>query len=314
MRADPARLKARGATAVNLDEVRAALHDTFLPDDWRPGAVAPFYIACDVCDPDFAPEQYRYLRLDGRVASALKVFVRRLHHPSGPLPVTIIGGVCTREELRGRGLIGPVIQDALDYSRRLGAAAMLIVTPRPNYYLRHGFVYFPTCLHSGRIPEVPRGGGRIEPLTAADAGWMTDLFNGHPARYGPIVRTEQYTARWVLERRLARLDFVGLKYVARGRPIAYIIAHVRPRTISVAESLSTPRAVHAQARLLSSFLATGRRRFDCNFPPEHPLVRHLCARGVRIRCGGVRRLMCQPLSDAFPVPGREFFYSVLDNV
>ena len=308
------KLKAQGARAADVDEVRALLHETFLDRNWEPGALAPFYRAYEICDPDYRPAQYRFLRLRGRVVSALGVFVRHLHHPRGPVPVTIIGGVCTRERLRGRGLIEPVIEDSLRYSRRLGASAMLIVTPRPNYYLRHGFVYFATCAFEGAIPHVPPGRARIEPLTPDDAAWMTEMYNAHPERYGPIVRAERYVAKWVLEMRLAQLSTIGLKHVARGRPTAYTIATVGKEEIAVQESVGGPRSGAAQARLLSSFLLTGRTRFECPFPAEHALVRYLCDSGANLKLRRTERFMYRALKNNFPVPGEEFFYSLVDFV
>lgn len=308
------KLKAQGARRGDLAEVREALHATFMPKDWTPGALVPFYLAYDQCDPEFRPQQYRFLRLRGKVVSVLKLFVRTLHHPGGPVPVTVMGGVCTREALRGRGLIKPVIEDSVEYSRRLGASAVLIVTPRPNYYLRHGFLYCRSWTHSAPIPNIALGGARVEPLTMEDAGWMTEMYNASAAAYGPIVRSERYTARWVLHMRLTDPNRSGLKLMVRGTPRAYMIGRVGKKLISVEESVSAPRSVRAQAQLLSTFRVTGRKRFDCPFPAEHPLVRFLADSPTGVRRRPRKQFMYHALRDDFPVPGREFYYSPLDNV
>ena len=84
----------------DLAAIRGLMLDTFLGKNREPGALTDFSVAYEVCDPDFTPEQYLFRKYRGRITSALKVFVRRLHHPAGPVLVTIIGGVCTREDHR----------------------------------------------------------------------------------------------------------------------------------------------------------------------------------------------------------------------
>jgi len=309
----PMPVRVTAARNEDLPAVRQAMHDTFCPNH-QPGPLAPFYVRYEVCDPDFQPEQYRFRRLRGRVASLLKVFVRRLHHPSGPLPVTIIGGVCTREEYRGRGLIGPVIRDSLEYSRSLGAKAEIIVTPRKDYYLRHGFTYVTTHDRTARIPDLPAADACVEPLRGDDAGWMTELFNGSADGYGPIVRTETYTRKWLLEMRLASADMLGLKLLRRGRPAAYGIFNFRDRPLRIMEVVSKRGDGRDEAALLSFCRTLGRDRFAAHVPARHPLIRFLAAARVRVRAIPAERYMYLALDPSFPVPDQDFIYSWLDFV
>ena len=307
-------VKICACTLDSLGEVRELMRQTFCGRDFVPGPQAPFYIAYDVCDPDFRPEQYRFRRLRGRVVSALKVFVRRLDRAGGVIPVTLIGAVCTREGLRGRALIKPVIEDSLAYSRSLGAEAELIVTPRPNYYQRHGFRAFPTVLYEGRIPEREEDKARIEPLQRDDAGWMTELFNQSAFAYGPIVRSEQYTGRWILEMRLASGENLGLKLLRRGKPVAFMIAAIKDDPVRVYEAVSRSRSGVEEATLLSFLGRFSRSRFVCSFPDAHPLIGFLRQAGARLKRTVENRLMYYPLGPSFPAPGEEFFFSQLDNV
>ena len=303
-----------GATEKDLPEVRELLRVTFRGPGFQPGAVAPFYVAYDICDPWFRPEQYRFRRRRGKTVSALKVYVRTLHHRDGPIPVTVIGAVCTAERLRGRGLIGPVIEDALAYSRRIGAKAQFIVTPRRNYYLRHGYRYFETTEYSGRLPEVAPKGVRIEPLHRGDAGWMTDLFNAASLGYGPIVRTEEYTGKWVLQMRLAQPDALGLKLLRRGRPAAYLCARAEKGALRIVETASRRRDGADEATLAACLRFLGAGRFRAHVPAAHPLLRGLRAAGARLRSARIERCMVYPLDDAFPMPDDGFCYSFFDLV
>ena len=306
-------VKVCGASAKELGEVHETLRETFARDA-EPGAVKPFYIACDVSDPDYRPEQYRFRRFRGRVVSALKVYVRRLHHPNGPVPVTVIGGVCTRQEYRGRGMIGPVMQDSLEYSRSLGAKAELIVTPRPDYYLRHGFAYAKTYERTARIPELPLRNGRVEPLRPEDAGWVTDMFNAAAQGYGPVIRTEEYTRKWVIGMKLTKPDCLGFKLLRRGRPVAYGAFSFNGDRIHVMEIASRKRNGVEESALLSVCGPLGRQRFVAHFPREHPLIAHLSQSGTRVGRKPIQRYMYYPLDPSFPIPDEHFEYSRLDFV
>ena len=303
-----------GAVPDDLDEVRAVLNETFVRED-DAGARPAFYTRYERCDPDFRPEQYRFRRLRGRIVSALKVYVRTLHHPDGPIPVTVIGGVCTRPHLRGRGVVGPVIEDAVDYSRSLGAKAVMIVTPRKNYYLRHGFTYVTTYERSGRVPELRPRGARIEPVWADDAGWMTEIWNAAADGYGPIVRTEAYTRKWICEMRLSSPKHFGFKRVRRGRPVGYVIFDFfRGDVMQVTECVSRSCRGRDEAALLSFARRIGQDRFSCHFPVRHPLIRFLREKRARLTVAPTERFMYYSLNDAFPIPDETFYYSVCDFV
>lgn len=302
-----------GATREEIPEVRAVLHDTF-EKNREESARQRFYIVYDVCDPDFQPEQYRFRRMRGQIVSALKVYVRTLHHPDGPVRVTVIGGVCTREKLRGRGLLRPVIRDSLEYSRSLGARAELIVTPRRDYYLRHGFTYVTTHNHHGRTPDLPAKDVRFEPLAEEDAGWMADMFHAAARGYGPIVRTETYVRKWILGARLGYIDMVGVKMIRRGRPVAYGIFSFREKPMQVAEVVSKRGHGSDEAALVGWCRHLGAERFVAHFPAQHPLVAFLNAGGRRLRAEPVEQYMYHALDPSFPIPGESFHYSRLDYV
>ena len=70
----------------------------------------------------------------------------------------------------------------------------------------------------------------------------------------------------------------------------------------------------AQARLLSSFLVTGRTKFECPFPAEHTLVRYLQGRRSRLKRRRVERFMFRALKDDFPVPGEELRCDLPDTL
>jgi len=305
------------ATEEDMPEIRALMHATFVRDRWFPVSEPPFYVRYDRCDPAHAYEQYRFRRRRGEIVSALKVYVRQLQHPDGPVPVTVLGAVCTAEKLRGRGLIAPVIQDSIEYSRSLGAKAVMIVSPRRNYYQRHGFRYFPTAPFSGRIPEADPGNARIEPIRLDDAGWMTEMFNAQGLRYGPIVRGEEYTREWVLGMRLAQRPWVGLKLLRRGRPAAYLIANMGKtggKLFGLIECASRKRDGTDEAILLAFLRRLNRSRFDTLLPAEHALIRHLKATGRRLRRTHIEKFMYYALDDSFPIPGEEFCYLITDSV
>lgn len=307
----PARLY--GATAREVSEVRAMVHESYA-QVCQPGPRSPFYIRYDVCDPDFRAEQWRFRRQRGRIVSALKVYRRTLHHPQGPVPVTLIGGVCTRPHLRGRGLVGPVIRDSLAYSRSVGAWAQMIVSPRRNYYLRHGYKYFTTHNRTGVVPAVGLGLAHVEPLGVDDAGWMTEASNASANGYGPIVRSETYTRDWVIEMRLAMTGYHGFKLVRRGRPVAYGVFDFSTDPLRLLDIASCSGKGADQARVLAFCRTLGRRRFTCHLPETHPLVESLLRGGVRLWSEPVERFMYYPLCDTYPIPDASFTYSLLDLV
>jgi predicted GNAT family N-acyltransferase len=316
----PTKTRVFHATEADLPAVRALLHATFVRE--KPAAEIPFYTRYEVCDPDYRPGQYLFRRLGRQVVSALKVFVRRLHHPAGPVLVTIIGGVCTREDLRGRGLVRPVIEESLRYSRRLGARAELIVTPRRGYYLRHGFRYFDTVVHEGLVPSIRLGDAGVGMIMADDAAWMTEAYNRQPQAYGPIVRSEAYVREWVLGMRLTRLEKVRLKLLRNGRPTAYLIGEVG-KGLDSAQGEPGARVIEAvtesgdgedAARLLAFLARFGIRRFVAGLPDSHPLIASLRRHRVPLRRSAEQRFMYYPLDPAFPIPDEEFYYSSLDLV
>ena len=302
------------AAEKDVPRCRDLMRRTFRGEEHRPGVVAPFYVAYDQCDPLYAPEQYRIRTQRGKVVCALKLFVRRLHHPNGPVPVTIIGSVCTERRLRGRGLIKAVLEDSLAYSREIGARAQLIVTPKPGYYARHGYRYFKTVEWSGRLPDVTVRGARIEPLAPADdAGWVTDLHNAWSRGYGPIVRTEAYTRQWTLEMRLARPNCFGLKLLRRGRPAAYLCAWTELGRLRIVETAAVKRGEDMVA-LASALSRIGGGGFRAHMPDRHPFIAALRACGARPRRALEERTMAYPLDDAFPMPDETFYCSRFDHV
>ena len=302
------------ATERDLPTVRRLIVGTFAPNALRPGPLTPYLAAENACDPSFRPAQYIFRRDRKGVVSALKLTVRELHHPSGPVKVTLIGGVCTRPEMRRRGLVGPVIRESLAYSKRIRAAGQIIVTPIRDYYLRHGYTYFPSVVHSGKLPDLPARLPRVELLTPKDADWATELYNAAADGYGPIMRTAEYMRKWVLEMRLLRRALVGLKLLnARRRPAAYLIAEFSDKGTRIHEAVSRSRTGRDEALLLAHLRTLNRRRFTFQAPDSHPLVRCL-RRRQRVTRKVVQRFMYYPLKRAFPVPDETFSYSMLDMV
>jgi predicted GNAT family N-acyltransferase len=306
--------KIHHAKPEDLDEIHELMLDTFRGKVRERGAFTEFTVAYEVCDPDFTPAQYLFRRYRGRIVSALKLFARRLHHPSAPVLVTILGGVCTREDMRGKGLIKPVIDCSLDYSRELGAKGVLIVTPRKGYYERYGFRYIADTAFTGPIPDLAPASGRIERLRYEDAGWMTAMYNAYPWPYGPIVRAEAYTRKWILEMRLARPEYFGVKLIRNGEPVAYAIADPVAEPLFLREAVSGSRSGSDEAALLSFFRALGRDQFACRFPEESALMKLLRARAHPLSETPYAGRMFRAISPDFVTPGDEFFYSSLDNV
>jgi len=295
------------ATPANLPEVHKLLAATFNKSKLHePG------------DPGYRPGQFIFRRRRGKAVSALKVYLRQLHHPGGAVPVTLIGGVCTREDLRGRGLIAPVIAESLRYSRKLGAKAQLIVTPRRNYYLRHGYRYFKTAVHAGALPDLTLRGARVELLRQDDAPWMTELYGAQRFAYGPMVRNEDYVRFRIVAQAASRPGRIGLKLLRKGEPVAYLVAGIGAEEkgspdLRVLEAVSRAGDGAYAAVLLSFLRSLQGARFVCNFPDDHPLVRFLRRRG-RLKRTTEERFMYYALDDSFPMPGENFYFSFLDFV
>lgn len=289
------------------------MHETFCPNAPRRHVRPPFYFAYDVNDPDYQPEQHIFRRDRKGVASALKLFVRQLHHPSGPIKITLIGAVCTRKDCRGQGLAGPVIRESLDYSRRIRATAQFIVTPIKNYYLRYGYRYFPSIEYSGDLPDLPARLPRVEVLQSSDAAWMTEAYNAAADGYGPIVRSEDYMKNWILGLRLSRLNHVGLKLLRRGEPVAYLIADISQKEARVREAVSQRRNGRDLGLLAAHLRTLNKRRFVFFGRDAHPLVSHLDRR-QKLQRRRIERFMYYPFSGSCPDPDETFMYSALDNV
>jgi predicted N-acetyltransferase YhbS len=294
--------------------VQALIQRTFMPKAGPPLKLASFCQMHQLTDPAFAPEQYIFRRDRRGVVSALKVFVRELHHPAGPFKVTLIGNVCTREDQRRKGLIGPVLRASLDYSKRIGAKGQFIVTPREGYYERHGYRCFKTLRFTGPLPDAPPDTVRIELLQRRDATWMTEMYNRRGGPYGPIVRSLEYMRKWVLTGHVGRLGRIGLKLVRRGKPVAYLIAEIG-RPACICETVALSDRGRDEALLAGHLRRLGRRRFEMESVAEsHPFILSLRRRGARLRRETREHAMAYPLSPDLPPPGEAFTFSPLDKV
>ncbi len=148
-------------------------------------------------DPYRRVDAIRVALVDGRVASTLRVFPRRIYLAGQAVSMGGIGEVCTDEAYRGRGLSGLLLQDAIRFMEEEGIALSLLFASYHSHYGKYGWQVVPMP-----VGITTMGASDLETRPAdlpADAGQLRALHAAYaPQHDGAIVRDHlDYWTGWV---------------------------------------------------------------------------------------------------------------------
>ncbi|MFJ5178480.1 GNAT family N-acetyltransferase [Streptomyces griseoviridis] len=226
---------------------------------------------------------------DGRVLSALHWMPRPIRSADGATDrVGCLGGVATRPEARGRGLVTRLLADAVDAMTADRCAWSLLCTGTPDVYRSAGWETFPTPLwHAGlpARPAPPPDTALPRTAGAADTARLAALHDRFDAaRPLTTVRT---AADWRLrvphwyDRTTVTLLTDPTTAAAPGadpaRPGGYAVARLGPGAAEVLELALAGPDPAARARALLTGIAVraraaGHRRLTVR-APDVPAVR-----------------------------------------
>ncbi len=119
----------------------------------------------------------------------------RLKSEDRQLPVALIGGVCTDEAWRGKGLATQIVSECLKRARDSGAALVFLWGSEHSLYQKLGFEL---C---GEQARLQLGSLRLpEPARALDVkmGWTPEIFSLMQARTIGLAQTER-DEKWLSE-------------------------------------------------------------------------------------------------------------------
>jgi len=103
---------------------------------------------------DRSPEHTRVAVVDGRIVSAVDVFMRDLRGIDGqPLKVGGIGSVATYEEHRKQGHSGHLLTDAIEMMNRENCAWSFLFTGTHHHYERYGWITLPLSARCGQLRQ-----------------------------------------------------------------------------------------------------------------------------------------------------------------
>ena len=215
---------------------------------------------------------------DSRLAAQLVVAPVEYRVRDQVIPGSIVSGVATRPELRGRGLAGRLMGEGLRRMRARGLALASLYPFEYGFYRRFGWAAGSDMLHlelpTERLPSA-RGEGEIEPLSLDRTETATRLSRAYAAcfaRYsGVAVRgAREFALRCgelALDGGYAALYRVG--DVCEG----YLLYRFDGDRIAVEEfGASTPRARLGLASLVAAHAPT-HPRASLELPPDDPLYR-----------------------------------------
>jgi len=169
------------------------------------------------------PVHRRYARIiveDGRVVSNIQTIHNRVSIYGSPFKVASIGGVCTREQSRNRGLAGTILQHCLDETTARGAR-LLYVSGGRGLYRRHHCVDAGPYLHVELTPDSlppPTSSATPRRVTADDWPTLARLYQAEPSRF---VRTADFLARTCFWWDETRPEMWLVE--SSGAPVAYLI-------------------------------------------------------------------------------------------
>jgi GNAT superfamily N-acetyltransferase len=227
-----------------------------LADGWRGRDFFRRYIEID---PTYDDENVWVAEEEGQLVSCVQIFPRRVRVLGQPVPCGGIGSVFTREEWRGKGVAGAVLERCAQAMTDRGMELSILFTARIPFYSRHGWRSW-TCQRTVlRLadPDAVRDGPADVEVAPFD--WERDfeavraIHSVYSApRNGTVVRDP---ALWSASFRLAgnpREEF--LVALRGGRPVAYARATLLYEVFIVSELGRLEDAADALAELLLRFL------------------------------------------------------------
>ncbi|AIE86573.1 GNAT family N-acetyltransferase [Fimbriimonas ginsengisoli] len=267
---------------------------------------------------------------DGRIVSAVDVFIRDLRDASGqPVRVGGIGSVATYDDARRHGHSGRLLEQAIELMEREGCAWSFLFTGTHHHYERYGWARTPLTMRQGKVrTEFPVRDEEYRVALLTSDTWpleaMAQIYEVFNATR-PLSHVRNKTCWDIATRtRLEQSERKTLGAWSGGELVAYLSATLGQNEGSVDEACALPghsgaltnlfvaAAEHAKSRGYStmSFLLPSEPGIDgamsqvCEGFEEHQRG-HTMSRPIR---GG---FTMEQVKELFAAPGRQHYE--LDN-
>ena len=236
-------------------------------------------------DSSYRPSQTRVVVVNDRIASALRVWERRIRMGASLVTVSGIGSVCTHPHYRGVGYASALMRDTIGYLQTVGCDLGVLFTIIPEaFYKRLGWTSFP--MHGFSV-------SCASAASSADSSvWQVTDFNvetdldavarlydiANAEQSGTVARTRAYwdmapcRIRGILPTVVARRDGdIGgyLNYEMDGKCTEVREVGCDPNEPEVLDTLV--------CHLLEVCEARGVEKIAVKFPSRHPFSEHLIA-------------------------------------
>lgn len=227
--------------------------------------------------------QTRFIEIDGRVVSHVRVFDRRMLVRGVALPVGGVGSVATHPDYQGHGLATALLLDSIERMERAGYALSFLWTGLAPFYERLGWrvvlqaIYTVQAEEAARLPTAATVS--VRPFANADLSAVARIYrHATEGSTGAIVRTLRYWRdhmTWVDD------DPEGfLVAERRGQVVAYVRSTVEVGNhLRLLEGEALPGAESALNILLAELgrlaVRRGLRAVLGVIPEGHPLSQFL---------------------------------------
>ncbi|WNQ12473.1 GNAT family N-acetyltransferase [Paenibacillus aurantius] len=181
------------------------------------------------------PEEHYGYYIDGTLAAKLMLMPMQVWLHGRKFDMGGIAGVATWPEYRRRGMVGQLLQHALEVMKEEGRTLSFLHPFSFGFYRRYGWEtyvdYRKYELTAENLPRYPVQEGRVE--ATADWELLNGLYEAYASRYnGTLVRTEEW---W--QDRIFRFK-KGRSVVCRnpsGEPEGYMIYQVKNKEMQIHE-------------------------------------------------------------------------------
>lgn len=145
------------------------------------------------CDPYWEPEQLRLLWVDGKIASAVRVFLRKVWNGDQYVLMGGIGNVATHPDFLRQGFSKAVLLDSLEFMRSKGVDYSTLYAGPVALYEKVGFHVEQRTAFQGRVD-----GDQRETVCSRDVELAKHIYQTCASGVtGTFKREDEYWDKWI---------------------------------------------------------------------------------------------------------------------
>ena len=269
-----------------------------LTELWDAGFPGEHDYGIFIFDRFFDTENILVYELDGRLAAMLLMLPRRIVFGNFSLPVSYVMGVTTRPDMRGKGIMGGLIEASHDHMRLRGDGLAVLIPANAglfDYYARFGYKPF-FRIDRKTVKKPATGHGYEVSLDSADLSAFEYVYSKALAGGVFIERTENDWACCLDEFR----NFGGnaLLLSKENMPVSYAFYGVSCGKLTVNEALGIDEEA-AKAAVLAVFEQSGIDEAEI-LTPASANEGTPCGCALALNCGGKNFLSLNDFSGFTP--------------